>query len=86
MMNTIPDKKLVLLKRYAIAFEAEIAKGLLADVNIDSYLFDMNTIVNTSYSGALGGIRLMVSEEFLQQALSILDTYETSFEDEVESL
>ena len=40
MMNTFPDKKLVLLKRYAIAFEAEIAKGLLADVNIDSFLFD----------------------------------------------
>ena len=50
------------------------------------YLFDVNTIVNTSYSGALGGIRLMVSEEYLQEALSILDTHETSFEDEVESL
>jgi hypothetical protein len=46
----------------------------------------MNTIVNTSYSGALGGIRLMVSEEYLQQALSILDTHEISFEDEIESL
>lgn len=82
----MPDTNLVLLKRYAIAFEAEIAKGLLADFNIDCYLFDMNIIVNTSYSGALGGIRLMVSEEYLQEALSILDTHETSFEDEVESL
>ncbi len=82
----MPDTNLVLLKRYAIAFEAEIAKGLLADFNIDCYLFDMNTIVNTSYSGALGGIRLMVSEEYLQQALSILDTHEISFEDEIESL
>ena len=82
----MPDTNLVLLKRYAIAFEAEIAKGLLADFNIDCYLFDMNTIVNTSYSGALGGIRLMVSEEYLQEALSILDTHETSFEDEVASL
>ncbi|GDX66507.1 hypothetical protein LBMAG36_15740 [Chlorobiota bacterium] len=82
----MPDTHLVLLKRYAIAFEAEIAKGLLADFNIDCYLFDMNTIVNTSYSGALGGIRLMVSEEYLQEALSILDTHETSFEGEVESL
>ncbi len=82
----MPDTNLVLLKRYAIAFEAEIAKGLLADFNIDCYLFDVNTIVNTSYSGALGGIRLMVSEEYLQEALSILDTHETSFEDEVESL
>jgi len=85
-MSTIPDTKMVLVKRYAIAFEAEIAKGLLADAHIDSYLFDMNTIVNTSYSGALGGIRLMVSEECLQQALSILDTQETSSDDDLESL
>jgi len=85
-MSTIPDTKMVLVKRYAIAFEAEIAKGLLADAHIDSYLFDMNTIVNTSYSGGLGGIRLMVSEECLQQALAILNTQETSSDDDLESL
>jgi hypothetical protein len=85
-MSTIPDTKMVLVKRYAIAFEAEIAKGLLADAHIDSYLFDMNTIVNTSYSGALGGIRLMVSEECLHQALAILNTQETSSDDDLESL
>ena len=85
-MSTVPDAKMVLVKRYAIAFEAEIAKGLLADAHIDSYLFDMNTIVNTSYSGALGGIRLMVSEECLQQALAILNTQETSSDDDLESL
>jgi len=85
-MSTIPDTKMVLVKRYAIAFEAEIAKGLLADAHIDSYLFDMNTIVNTLYSGALGGIRLMVSEECLQQALAILNTQETSSDDDLESL
>ena len=85
-MSTVPDAKMVLVKRYAIAFEAEIAKGLLADEHIDSYLFDMNTIVNTSYSGALGGIRLMVSEECLQQALAILNTQETSSDDDLESL
>ena len=85
-MSTIPDTKMVLVKRYAIAFEAEIAKGLLADAHIDSYLFDMNTIVNTSYSGALGGIRLMVSEQCLQQALAILNTQETSSDDDLESL
>jgi hypothetical protein len=85
-MSTIPDTKMVLVNRYAIAFEAEIAKGLLADAHIDSYLFDMNTIVNTSYSGALGGIRLMVSEECLQQALAILNTQETSSDDDLESL
>jgi len=85
-MSTIPDTKMVLVKRYAIAFEAEIAKGLLADAHIDSYLFDMNTIINTSYSGALGGIRLMVSEECLQQALSILDTQETLIDDDSKSL
>jgi hypothetical protein len=46
----------------------------------------MNTIINTSYSGALGGIRLMVSEECLQQALSILDTQDNSSDDDVELL
>lgn len=67
-MNLIP------IKRYDNAFEANMAKALLDDNDIECYLQDENIMsVNPLYNIAVGGIKLMIDADNSAAALELLD-------------
>lgn len=67
--------RLVQVKTYSNSFEAQFAKGKLADAGIPSYLFDENMVTTYFlYDNALGGIKLMVEEKDFVHAKEILLT------------
>ncbi len=67
-MNLIP------IKRYDNAFEANMAKALLDDNDIECFLQDENIMsVNPLYNIAIGGIKLMIDKENAETALELLD-------------
>jgi hypothetical protein len=65
--------KMITIKTFINAIEANIIKGRLESEGIPTLLLDENT-VNTYwlYANAIGGMRLQVKEEHVQQALNIL--------------
>ena len=58
---------------YPTAWEAELARGLLVDHGIDAVLQD-DVIVNTNwlYSNAVGGVKLFVPDESVDEASKLL--------------
>ncbi|MFY2508533.1 DUF2007 domain-containing protein [Vibrio pectenicida] len=66
---------MVVVARFSFPHEAHIAKTSLEAAGIESYIADEHT-VNTQwlYSNAIGGVRLMIAEQHLEQASIILDT------------
>ncbi len=65
----------VLLNAYPNYVEAHIAKGVLEEQGISSWLKDENTVtIDPILTNAIGGIKLMVSKENAQKAWEILDT------------
>jgi hypothetical protein len=48
-----------------------MAKALLAENGISSYVYDLN--VNSCYVGAVMGVRLFVAQEDYEQAIEILN-------------
>ncbi|MBM3416055.1 MAG: DUF2007 domain-containing protein [Bacteroidetes bacterium] len=65
----------VLLKSYPNYVEAHIAKGVLEEAGIGSWLKDENTVtIDPILTNAVGGIKLMVSKDEAQKALDILNT------------
>jgi hypothetical protein len=64
----------VLLNTYSNYVEAHIAKGVLADAGINSWLKDENTVtIDSVLTNAVGGIKLMVSEKQVIKAREILE-------------
>lgn len=63
----------VLLNSYNNYIEAHIAKGVLEEHEISSWLHDDNTItINPILTNAIGGIKLMVTSPDLPRAREIL--------------
>ncbi|GAL10927.1 hypothetical protein JCM19233_1912 [Vibrio astriarenae] len=64
---------MIVVARFSFPHEAHIAKANLESAGIESFIADEHT-VNTQwlYSNAIGGVRLMVSEEDLEEATEIL--------------
>jgi hypothetical protein len=68
------DVKLVAVRRFRDLPDALLAKGLLDSENIKCFLSDENTVrMDWLWSNALGGVRLWVREEDVQQAVELLD-------------
>jgi hypothetical protein len=68
------DAKLVAVRRFRDLPDALLAKGLLDSENIKCFLSDENTVrMDWLWSNALGGVRLWVREEDVQQAVELLD-------------
>jgi len=68
------DVKLVAVRRFRDLPEALSAKGLLDSANIKCFLSDENTVrMDWLWSNALGGVRLWVREEDVQQSVELLD-------------
>ncbi|HUR66172.1 MAG TPA: DUF2007 domain-containing protein [Chitinophagaceae bacterium] len=64
----------VLLNAYQNYVEAHIAKGVLEENEIPSWLKDENTVtIDPILTNAVGGIKLMVEKENAQKAWEILE-------------
>ena len=65
--------KLIKIIEFVYPYEAHLAKGLLESSNIEVVIKDELTVqVNNFYSNAIGGVKLLVEESQVEQALSIL--------------
>ena len=65
--------QLVVVARYSYPLEAQIAKSNLEAAGISAHIADVHTInTNWLYSDALGGVRLMVDSDNVQEAEEIL--------------
>ncbi|MCD1127590.1 DUF2007 domain-containing protein [Jinshanibacter sp. LJY008] len=65
--------QLVVVARYSYPLDAQIAKSNLEAAGINAYIADVHTInTNWLYSDALGGVRLMVDGDNVQEAEAIL--------------
>lgn len=71
-MTTSND--LITIATYNSVYEAKVAKTLLESQEIPVFLADENTIGTAWHlSQALGGVRLCVPSEFIEDALKLLD-------------
>jgi putative signal transducing protein len=77
---TVPDdgeqefRNLVTIRTFWNPLEADLAKGVLEEANIESFLFDENMIrQNFFYASALGGVRLRVDAANVEEANRILE-------------
>lgn len=68
---------LAIVKTFDSAFEAHLIKGLLNSEEIESFLFDENTVAtNPLYNITVGGIKLKVKEEDYDRAMEIINASE----------
>ena len=71
--------RLVVLSRTHTAIEAYCLKGRLESEHIPVFLFDTNHIqIYWSLGLALGGIRIVIPEEYLDDALHIMELYHSN--------
>lgn len=72
-----------ILRTYDNYLEAEIVKGRLEEENITVSIKDEHTVtMNWMWSQALGGIKLIVDEKDYEKANQILQSLETSFQEQ----
>jgi hypothetical protein len=65
---------LVMVKRFRDLPEAFVAKSILDSAEIDSFLADENVVrIDWLYSNLVGGAKLMVRPEDLDEATKLLD-------------
>jgi hypothetical protein len=77
-------EKLVTVASYSTPLDAHMAKSRLDSAGIDSLIFDEHTIaMNWLYSNLIGGVKIKVPEEDLEDARSVLglDGVEVEAED-----
>jgi hypothetical protein len=64
---------LVTIASYSFPLDAHISKSRLDSEDIPSFIADEHTIaMQWMYSNAMGGVRLQVPEEYVEQALEVL--------------
>lgn len=72
----------IVIKTFSFPYEAQIAKTQLEAFGIPVYIENEHTInMDWFYSNALGGVRLLVPENYVDEANSFL---EKDFSDELE--
>ncbi len=64
--------KLIVLRSFVNPSDAQFAKALLDDAEIPCVLHDVNTSAITNLSTAVGGVKLMIPEEFAAESIEIL--------------
>jgi hypothetical protein len=66
--------ELIVVRRFRDLIEAELAKGKLISAGVDCFLADENTVrMDWLWSNAIGGLRLVVKEEDVEAARTLLD-------------
>jgi hypothetical protein len=69
-----PPADLVTIRTFTKVADALLAKTVLDSAEIDSFLFDENTIrIDWFYSNALGGVKLRVRPDDAAEALELLN-------------
>ena len=69
------NNKLIPIATFSFPHEAQIAKANLESAEIPAFIENEHTInTNWLFSNAIGGVRVMVPENYAQKALSILES------------
>ena len=72
-IEEVPGTDLFIAARYLDPMEAHTARGCLVAAGIPAVVADDNQIqANQLMSTALGGVRVLVPEEYLQQSTDVL--------------
>lgn len=70
----LPGRDLFEVARYLVPIDARLAQGCLQAAGIPAVLADDQLVqTNLLWSPALGGVRVLVPEEYLQQAEAALE-------------
>ncbi len=71
----MPEAKLVVVEKFFNPTEAQVAKSLLADAGILSFLLDENASYSIGTAIVLGGYRLAVADSDLSDEQEILNEF-----------
>ena len=76
-IEAVPERDLYVVARYMIPVDATLAQGCLEASGIPAVLAD-NHLMQTDLllAPALGGVRILVPEEYLVQAEAVLAAFE----------
>ncbi len=70
----IPGRDLFIIARYLIPMEATLAQGCLAAAGIPAVLADAHLMqTDLLLAPALGGVRILVPSDYLQQSAAVLE-------------
>jgi hypothetical protein len=76
-MHTSPSAPLTELTRYLVPMDARLVQGCLVAAGIPAVLADANLVqTDLLLAPALGGVGILVPEEYLQRAEGVLAAYE----------
>jgi hypothetical protein len=72
----LPGRDLVEVARYLIPLEANLVQGCLAASGVPAVLADAHLVqTHMLLAPALGGVRILVPHDHLQQAQAVLDAF-----------
>lgn len=70
----IPGRDLFVIAKYLVPMEATLAQGCLAAAGIPAVLADAHLMqADLLLAPALGGVRILVPSEYLQQSAAVLE-------------
>ena len=70
----IPGRDLFVIAKYLVPMEATLAQGCLVAAGIPAVLADAHLMqADLLLAPALGGVRILVPSEYLQQSASVLE-------------
>lgn len=70
----IPGRDLFVIAKYLVPMEATLAQGCLAAAGIPAVLADAHLMqTDLLLAPALGGVRILVPSEYLQQSAAVLE-------------
>jgi hypothetical protein len=73
----LPGRDLLEVARYLIPMEASLVQGCLVASGIPAVLADAHLVqTDLLLAPALGGVRILVPEDYLQQAQAVLDAFQ----------
>ena len=72
----LPGRDLVEVARYLIPLEANLVQGCLAASGVPAVLADAHLVqTDLLLAPALGGVRILVPQDYLQQAQAVLEAF-----------
>ncbi len=87
LLNKVLKMKWVIIESYSMPYEAQIAKSLLTSQGIPAIIENEHTInMYWFYSNALGGVKVLVPEDYLERAKFIISNDYSADVDEKFSL
>jgi len=68
------EPRFAFIRAFTSIHEAQLAKSVLEAAGIETMLADEHVVSITMYSNAVGGVKLLVPEDRLAEAESLLDS------------